>query len=325
MSDFGVYTGEQFIKLKLPPRKWLVEGLIRERDSIILVGNEKSGKSLFVFQLICSLTSQHPFIDRWEVQKPCRVSYVQIEGELTDSQDRFKRMTEALDMDWYNLQLLFLPPQELEKHGKMVGLADQIQEHKPDIIIIDPVYFAFTGGLSDDLAVRQFIGNLRVLKDRLKCALILVHHTHKVKFDNKGNVVMEGDDAIFGSKFLKAWPDHLIMFSYDQRKEIRTVSCSTQRSGDIIKQCNLRLIQPKPLYFEETEKALSKSALIMNILMQTKQEMTADELCRALDIGRNSFYTSVKEPLRDGVIHKTDSRPVRYSYNNSGLGKQPES
>ena len=57
MSNFGVYLGKQFFGLKLKKRKFLVENVIREKDSVILVGNEKSGKSLLTFQLICSLTS----------------------------------------------------------------------------------------------------------------------------------------------------------------------------------------------------------------------------------------------------------------------------
>ena len=104
MSDFGSYTGEQFFALQFPPRCFLVDKFIKEKDSVIFVGEEKSGKSILLFQLITALTSKHPFLDNYAVSKACNVTYVQLEGELADSQDRFNRMIGSVDFD----QSLFL-------------------------------------------------------------------------------------------------------------------------------------------------------------------------------------------------------------------------
>jgi len=62
MSNFATYSGEEFFGLTLPKREFLVDGFIREKDTVMLVGDEKAGKSLLAFQLICSLTSGHPFL-----------------------------------------------------------------------------------------------------------------------------------------------------------------------------------------------------------------------------------------------------------------------
>jgi len=326
MSKFGSYKGDDFLKLKLPPRDWLVENIMRVGDSVILVGTEKSGKSLLTLQLICSLTSCHPFLDRYNVIRNNRVTYVQLEGELSDAQDRLKRMIKSLDIDPTLFHYMFYPPLRLQEHDYTLGFIEKIEQHynpkgeikiRPDVVIIDPIYFAFTGSLSNDEIVRKFIGNLRILKDRLNCTVILVHHTHKQRWSYVGDVIDEGDEAIFGSKFLKAWADHTMLFIYDKKKEIRTLSCNTQRSGDIVKQCYLKLVEPNPLYFEEMDKEPTKEFSILALLQKPEFQdgLTSDNIMQMLEIRKTTFYKSIKDPLAEGVLIKVDDvRPLRYRY-----------
>ena len=318
-SDFGIYSGEELLTLKLDTREFLVENLIREKDTVILVGNEKRGKSLLIYQLICSLTSQHPFLDKWDILKSCKVTYIQLEGELSDSQDRLERMIKVQEFDPKLFYMHFCSPLQLHLEEGMERLVDDIRRHHmPDIVIIDPIYFAFTGSLSNDEIVRQFIGNLRILKDRLGCAIMLVHHTHKAKFNYKGNTIKEGDEAMFGSKFLKAYPDHTLFLSYDPYTEIRSLSCGTQRSGDIVKQCDLKLVEPDPLYFEILKGEPTKEDIILAKLMlpEYKEGLSQEEVTAKTGISRSTFYASMKKPITNKTIIKDESkRPVIYKYN----------
>lgn len=321
MADFNDYFGSQLLSLDLKPREWLVENIIRVKDSVILVGNEKSGKSLFLLQLIFALTSQHPFLDKYTVTRPCKITYVQLEGEINDTQDRIKRMMKTHSIELENFLLRFLAPLELQDRGTTSNFATQLinlwQGAKPDIVIFDPIYFAFTGSLSDDMVVRKFIGNIRTLKERLDCAIILVHHTHKSKWDTNGKPIDEGDEALFGSKFLKAWADHILMFTYDAKQDIRTLSCTTQRSGDIIKQCNLKLIEPNPLYFEITNNLTgSKEFAVVDLLKDSGKKWTVDEMAENLNMSKETVYHSIKRPLSQNIITKSvNSRPVYYWFN----------
>lgn len=330
-SNFGTYKGDKFLALDIPPREWLVEKLCRRNDSVILVGNEKSGKSLFIFQLICSLTSCHPFLDRYAVLKPCKVVYVQLEGELGNSQDRFKRMIKTVDLHPELFTYMFYPPLEMEDKSYTDGLAMVILKNlnpeakhykemviKPDVVIIDPIYFAFRGSLSNDELVRKFIGNLRIFKDKLECAIILVHHTHKTRWDIKGNKINEGDEALFGSKFFKAWADHILLFLYDPYTLTRILMCNTQRSGDIMRECYLKLIEPDPLYFVEErmdDRAPNKDYSIVELLKTSEylQGLSAGQIIEYLNISKPTFYKSIKQPLAQGIIIKLDGeRPIKY-------------
>ncbi len=329
MSNFGNYIGSDFLTKEFPKREWLIENICRKNDSVILVGNEKSGKSLFVFQLLCSLTSCHPFLDLYNVPKALKVVYIQLEGEIADSQDRMKRMIKTLDINPDNFHLRFSAPLNLEDKGFADGLALDILKNlnpkgkvdgqlvKPDIVIIDPIYFAFTGSLNEDEDVRSFLGNLRTFKDTLNCAIILVHHTHKTRLNYKGNVIEEGDEALFGSKFLKAWADHILLFIFDQKTKLRTLSCNTQRSGDIIETCELRLNEPEPLYFEKVDKEVTKDLVLVDLLKREefKEGLLVEDIRKKLDISSTSFYRSIKQPLAQGMVIKSNTRPLKYSYN----------
>ena len=305
MSEFGSYTGEQFFGLYFPPRSFLIDKFIKEKDSVIVVGEEKSGKSILIFQLITALTSQHPFLDVYPVAKPCKVTYVQLEGELQDSQDRFNRMIGSADFEPTLFHMLFSPPLQLQTLLGITKLIEDIElVHKPDVIIIDPIYFAMTGSLSDDETVRQFVGNIRILKDHFQCTIILVHHCHKIKTDQKGRVLTEGDNAIFGSVFFKAWADHTFLLRYDKPSETRHLTCDTQRAGDIIKDLKLKLIQPNPLYFEVVQSFQNVWGRMYEFFRNNHriEGYTWEEVAEKLNIERHAFYRSVKTPLADGIL-----------------------
>lgn len=154
--------------------------------------------------------------------------------------------------------------------------------------------------------MRKFIGNVRILKDSLNCAVILVHHTHKDKWTNGGDRIEEDDEAIFGSKFFKAWADHTILFKFDKDKNIRTLSCNTQRSGDIVGLCSLRLVQPDPLYFEELGKGATKEEQIIDFLKYDDNHgVTAKDIMDKLSMSKNTFYVSIKRPLNEGIIKRS--------------------
>lgn len=315
MANFGSYSGKEIFDLEFKKKDWLVEGIVREKQSVLFAGSEKSGKSVWIKQLICSLTSQHPMHDRMNVLRPCKVTYIQLEGEIEDTKDRFTRMSKTQDINPELLQVLFLPPLGFEDESKIGWLESNIRQfHVPDVLIIDPLYFAFNGSLSDDEVVRKFIGNLRVLKERLDCAVILVHHTHKTKHDYKGNVIKEGDEAVFGSKFLKAYPDHILLFTYDKRSNTRILSCETQRSGDIVKEARLQLIEPDPLYFQEVNMNPTKEMAILAFLQDSLyvDGLTAEEIMEKTKIGSSTFYRSMKRLLGEGLVIKTRERPTRF-------------
>jgi hypothetical protein len=314
-QGFGIYSGETFLALPTIERAFLIDKIIREKDSVLLVGAEKSGKSILAFQLMCALTSGTDFLGKFWTPRPIKVAYIQIEGELGDSQSRMKRMMQKLNFDPKMFQIHFIPPINLQNPHELERLKGELGTFLPELVLIDPIYFAMAGSLSDDLAVRAFIGNIRILKEYLDCAIILVAHTHKTRFDNYGNAIQEGDEAVFGSKFFKAWADHIILFTHDKMTDLRTFSCLTQRSGDIETKITLELNEPEPLYFSIVEEVTDpRFERVCKIIIEWTDErgVTPKELMAASKMPKSSLYELLKPALVDKRIIKIHGKPVRF-------------
>ena len=329
MSNFGIFPGADFLTLQLPTREWIIDGILKERDALLWVGQEKSGKTLFSMQaFLCCSTTGHPLIDKYAIPKPRKVTYILLEGDLSESQDRVLRLTKQLDIDPANFTFMFLPRLMLHKEDGQYGLQHIISEVKKrachEIVVIDPLYRAFCGSLNDDNIVRDVVTNFDKLKDALDCALVIIHHTHKKKFDIRGKIIAEGDEATFGSVWIKAWATHIIMQTYDPTSGLRGFYCNTQRGGDIVKECNLKLIQPDPLYFMEdtTVNQVESNWGIAIVQLLQKEEykdgLTTEEIQGVLQITKNAFYKSLKQPGVQGFVVKTGSRPVKYIYSEEG-------
>jgi len=314
---FGYYSLVELFKMKLLPRGWLVKGFVHVKDSVLLVGGEKAGKTLIAFQLACAMTSKHPFLDmeEYEVVKECKVSYLQLEGEIEDTVDRLRLMKKSIDLEPKNFQLGFLPPLNFEDPETTAQVIKNVTaQHHPDVIFIDPVYFALEGDLSDNKAVRKFIGQIRILKEKLDCAIILIHHTHKAKTGQYGQMIDEGDEASFGSKFFKAYPDHTILFNYDKKRDIRVLSCATQRSGTIVRNLNLRLIEPDPLYYRVTHDVPTKELVVYQCMPEDGSPCNYAHIHACTKLSRQTIYATVRDLVEEGRIIKDDSRrPVLYN------------
>ena len=312
-NKFKSWSGQELMSAKFKKRDWLIENIFRERDTMLFVGDEKAGKSLVIQQMVCCLTSQHALFDKYKVTKPCRISYIQLEGEIEDTQDRFLRLNKTIDFNPDLFQLLFMPPINFQDPNEYGQIGNEIAKfHKPDIIIIDPLYCAMAGSLNDDMAVRQFVGAIRRFKHILNCGIIIVHHTHKIRLTRDGKHIQEGDEATFGSKFLKAYPDHTMLLAYNKKTEERILTCSTQRMGDIEKTLCLNLHQPDPLYFYETEEIITKEDGIYSLLKNYPEGLTVQEILDKSEMHSRTFYRSQKILFTQNRIKKTNSRPVKY-------------
>jgi len=322
MSFFKSYIGTDFLNQEFPTRKWIINGLLKEKDALLWVGQEKSGKTLISMQaFLCCMTTGHPFLDRHEIPEPKNVTYILLEGDISESQDRVKRLAKSLDINPDKFVFMYYPHLQLQKRDGQYGLDHIISEIKKynchDIVVIDPLYRAFTGSMIKDEVVREVVTNFDIMKDELNCSLVVIHHTHKKKFDVKGNKIMEGDDATFGSVWFKAWASQIVLQTFDQQTGQRAFYCNTQRSGDIMKECYLKLNEPDPLYFEQekVEVIPDKDYALIELLRrpENKGGLTEKEILKALGVSAPTFYKSRRKPLAEGIIIQSKERPAKYN------------
>ena len=323
MSDFGFYTADELFEKQFESKEYLIDQFLHQKDCVILAGKPKTGKSVLLFQMICALTSGEPFLGEFEVKKKCKVLYVQLEGSLNDSQDRFKRMTQQLALDNERFSIMFSPPLPLNDGATMRGLIEKIKENMADVdvIIIDPIYFAMSGSLSDDESVRNFTGQLRILQDTFNCAIILAHHFKKARRDQAGNICVTDDDDVFGSVFFQAWITHQFLFDIDKVSKTRILQCNVQRSGKIMEKLNLKMIEPEPLYFQVINEFPTKGKCLREFFKANpNKKFKWSEIQKLTNMKKTTFYRESSQLIIEGVIDRENLDGEYSFFSTSGDG-----
>lgn len=249
----GCYTGRQLLTMELKGSEPLIKKLLFERDNIIILGKEKSSKSILSLQMACALTSQEPFLGEFEVPKKCKVVYIQCEGKLASTRSNFEKMLKVVDCDQDNILFLYYPSIALDTEEGLTQVIKEIDAWaKPDVIFIDCLYMAMQGEMESATDAKRFVGHIRELAEMYQATIPIVHHSHRAKIVD-GRFVDEGDDAIFGSFVWKAYPEHILMLEKVKGHHgNRRLSCSTHRTSEseMITSIDLVLREPDPLYFD---------------------------------------------------------------------------
>jgi len=314
---FRIYSGHELMKKEFPPKEWLIEGLIFKGDSVLLVGDAKSGKSLLIQDAICAMSSGGVFLKKYQCHSPQKICYVQLEGELSDTQSRMKRLSAETELNLDNFFCYYARPMQLQDTNEAWKFIEEVHAScaKPDVIVIDCLYQAFKGSLKDDEVIREFIGNIRLIKAFFGCTIIVLHHMRKPTLDKDTQKIIDsGDDATFGSAFLKAWPDHLLMLKHQKNSDVRKLTCTTQRSGEIEADVDLVLVQPDPLFWrtlDEVPKGIvydkAKESVVSYINATANNAARAKDIQDKCSIPRTTFYAIEKMLRAEKKIWKEGS------------------
>ena len=190
-------------KLWVPPRLIPVisDGIMYAGSRVILFGRYKSLKSMLAMQLCLSLSRGEDWLGFQTTQS--KVMYLQLEVPPPQLHNRIMKMTRHLNGTPHeNLWLWYESSLKLDTLQGANTLAARLNEFKPDVLVIDPVYKVVT----DTNAVTAFIDQIDTLKDKFQLSILLVHHPRK---GEKGSEWGNSDDMLGDSKFLN-WADTVI-------------------------------------------------------------------------------------------------------------------
>lgn len=206
----------EFLQWNPPPLKEILgKGILYEGGKIIIYGKYKTFKSMLAKSMAMSLAYGIDFQGDIPVYRDgCSVLYVQSEISEPLLHQRMKpmwtnltgRKIEAplkpmwvatspflvLDMDWgYN------------------ELRDTIEELRPEVVILDPVYKFMSGSITDPNSVGNFVRSLDKLIADYNCALILLHHTRKPPVGQLQEASGASDDMV-GAQTFSSWADTVL-------------------------------------------------------------------------------------------------------------------
>jgi replicative DNA helicase len=195
--------------------EWLVGKLLVRQQPILLGGPRKSLKTSIVVDLVLSLGTARPFLGVPFFTVPRRVRVALLSGESGQAvlQETAKRVAAAKGVDLADADVFWgfhLP--RLSNPADLAALGQAIDDHRIDVLVVDPLYLALLAGLQGktvDAANLFDMGPLllSVAQTCLQhgCTPLLIHHARKALAPNGESMELE-DLAYSGiQEFARQW------------------------------------------------------------------------------------------------------------------------
>ena len=294
--------------------KPLIEGILWDRDVVMMLGSEKAGKSILSMQMAFSLTSGEPFLDKYAIVEKVPIIYVQTEGKRSDFTRRLIAMSNGTPIDrtlFHHCYRKFFP---LEAEGSIAILDAMMKKLSPTprVMYLDSLYTSMEGDLIDNKEVRRFFSVISPFLDKWKLTLVIIHHESKESFDmERREYIDRGDKGSYGSVFLRAFVEH-ILFLKKGRDKVRVFSCDTQRSGNVMDKEELILIEPDPLTFQLKGDHTPATELIRSHLFKTSP-LTREILAERTLLSQSALSNGLRILLKEKIICKSNTRPTLYA------------
>jgi hypothetical protein len=194
---------------------WVIDDLIERTERVIVVAAEGVGKTMLARQVaILSGCGVHPFT--YQRMKQIRTLTIDLENP-----ERIIRRTSrsiynaAIGRGYTNsptAELLIKPSGfDLMKPEDRQALEKEIEEAKPELLVMGPLYKAFVdpGGRTAEAVAIEVAKYLDYVRDTYKCALWLEHHAPL------GESMTNRQLRPFGSAVWSRWPEFGISLTPD--------------------------------------------------------------------------------------------------------------
>ena len=194
----GPVTMREF--LSQPPKDslWMIDDLLAQDALAILAGRPKTKKSLLSLYLAYQVAEGQKFLGR-QIRRPGPTLVINQEDSERVLFERLQKLSSSGSL---NLHLL-IPAKtgwnvKFSDADSMYRLEQYIQELQPALVVIDPLANAI-GALDENNAseVNRLMETVRHLRDRYKCAIVLVHHTRKSAEDEQTGYALRGSSVFF--------------------------------------------------------------------------------------------------------------------------------
>ena len=319
MPNYRLYQGEEIFKLSEAKQEAIIEGLLYENDTVLLVAPPKMSKTVLAVQMACNLSSGTPFLDMCDIPKPCKVLYIATEMKDEELKDRFIRTSHKVKVNPNNLILICTKgtPFKFNTNSGRRSLSELVLRYKsnpPKVIFIDSVYKAFYGSLTRDDVVNEFLMEVDKMAGEFDSAVVMVHHTKKETYFN-GETLEQTDADTYGSQFLLGAVDHVIRLEKIKKENCpldRYIRCETQRSGSILSDIRVRLQEPDPLYFYNVDINEKEKVDVMALLIRKDMPMDIAEIVIKSGISRTKVYQVLKTLCNENKVVKMGKKTKMY-------------
>ncbi len=198
--------------LKKPPsypRALVGAGLLYEQTKMIVYGRYKALKSMLGLDLAFSLAGGRDWLGFSTPDSGVSVFYLQLEISYQLFRSRLSQTWSHRQRYGNLLKPLNFWTQHWLKLDQAAGfnlLNHYMNQYRPDLLIVDPLYKVLSGNLLAAIDVQKVIDSLDILMGRYGMSIVLISHTRKGLMD----MGEWGSDDLIGSMFFSAWADTIL-------------------------------------------------------------------------------------------------------------------
>jgi hypothetical protein len=182
---FAPFTVKQFYEDEIEPIPWAVNGeLIMESGFTTISGEGGIGKSYLLISLAIALASGTPWFGFFDVTRPYKVLYIDMEMPAKATKLRFQRMTrgafkEPLEMLEANLMVIGQGIFSVDNTEGVEALNAVVRKEKIDFVLIDSFRQIFGGDEKDSQFTVKIFKELSKIRNQHNCGFIFIDHQRK--------------------------------------------------------------------------------------------------------------------------------------------------
>lgn len=192
---------------------WILDGLLQQGGLGLITGWPGTGKTTFCIQLGAYLaTGKNKFMHWKNVGSAKKVLFLSLEMSAPPLHHFMSMISKSYDEPMtLNKNFLVAPigtPRYLDTEPGQKFLASMLEEYMPDVLIIDSLQKVTSKELTDEVATKDLMNFLAVIRQRFNVAVLFVHHNRKKGNDAQAKGVELSD--VYGSVYITAEVDFVV-------------------------------------------------------------------------------------------------------------------
>ncbi len=183
-----------------PQTQWLVEELWSEQAVGILGGEPKCCKSFLALDVAVSVASGAACLRQFPVRRSGPVLLFPAEDSLAVVRQRLEGIAAVAQVPFASLavQVITAPSLRLDTPKDQLRLADTVREHRPVLLILDPLIRLHRVDENDATQIGALLSYLRELQRQFQLAVLLVHHSRKDSQSSRPGQALRGSSELHG-------------------------------------------------------------------------------------------------------------------------------
>lgn len=271
-------TVQNFLEESSVEEACLIEpGILPFNGKMILYGPTQVGKSLLVSQLGFDVATGRPWLGKMPVTQG-KVAYVQCEIGRGKFRDRVRKQMSRYEVPPESFFVVTTATMTMTKgDAEFLEVYQELESIRPSMLILDPQYKVFVGDENSNTEVKVFYNILDNICRSLDCAIVLVSHSRKARFE-EGVTVSRGVEELKGAARQQEWADTVIKLVGGKNEKV--LKFEKIRNGEPLEDLPL-LFDEETLLFSGKPQA-KKSVEAEILAMLEKGEMPRPSLMEFL-------------------------------------------